>query len=72
MSDFFDSYGLTEDEELARIHAAGPEGLRKREIKPEFFEGLLKHDYIVPYGPEHYTVSRRGLIRLERMHMLNF
>ncbi len=72
MSDFFDSFGLTEDEELARIHDAGPEGLRQREIAPKFFQPLLTHGYIVKYGPEHYTVSRRGLIRLERMHLLNF
>lgn len=70
MSDFFEAYGRTEDEELARIHQSGPEGLREREIAPEFFAKLLADDFIVPYGPEHYVVSRRGMIRLERMHML--
>lgn len=70
MSDFFDSFGRTEDEELSRIHQSGPEGLRKREIAPEFFDSLLSKDLIVHYGPEHFVVSRRGLIRLERLHML--
>lgn len=71
MSDFFDYYGRTEDEELARIYHSGSEGLRKREISPDFFDGLLAHDLIAKHGPEHYTVTRRGRIRLERAHLLN-
>lgn len=71
MSDFFDAYGRTEDEELARIYNAGAEGLRKREISPAFFDLLREHDFIAPYGPEHFCISRRGLIRLERLHRLN-
>ncbi len=71
MADFFDCYGRTEIEELARIHDSGAEGLRKREIAPQFFDKLLEHDLIKPYGPEHFAVSRRGMIKLERAHMLN-
>ncbi len=70
MSDFFDYHGQTEIEELARIHEAGPEGLRERDISPKFFRELIKHELIQRHGPEHYAVSRRGMISLERAHML--
>lgn len=71
MSDFFDYYGRDEDEELARIYHSGPDGLRRRDIAPAFFAALLRQDLIAPHGPEHYAVTRRGRIRLERVHRLS-
>ena len=70
MTDFFDAHARTEDEELVRIYETGPEGLREREICPDFFPALLERGLIETHGPEHYTVSRRGRIYLEQHHLL--
>jgi hypothetical protein len=70
MSDFFTPFGETELDELVRVQEAGADGLHQRDFNPRLFPLLVRHDLIETRRPDHYIVTRRGMIMLERHHRL--
>lgn len=70
MTDFFTSFGETELDEIKRAHEAGSDGLRQRDFNPKLFPLLKRHGFIESRRAEHFIVSRRGMILLERHHCL--